>query len=189
MAGSLVALSNVLASSSREGEFTQPRASHFDQLSTVRLRIQTTRRPITRWHGSSGTPLRTRSGRFGRDRAGRGGPGGCAPVAARRLDLFEEIAHFIKGWASSQDSLVGLTMVKDVPPYCPVAQHGLPISRQPRQKQTEGGTAKSKVNPTILPNQMPLPVLQGRIVDQKNSIYSIDKYSNEYIKCGHSTFK
>ena len=107
MAGSLVALSNVLASSSREGEFTQPRASHFDQLSTVRLRIQTTRRPITRWHGSSGTPLRTRSGRFGRDRAGRGGPGGCAPVAARRLDLFEEIAHFIKGWASSQTVWLG----------------------------------------------------------------------------------
>ena len=40
--------------------------------------------------GSSAMPLWTRSGRSGRVQAGRGGLVGCAPVAARRPESFEE---------------------------------------------------------------------------------------------------
>ena len=44
------------------------------------------------------------------------------------------------------------------PPSCPAAQQVLPLSHQPRQNLAEGGTTKIKVNPTILSNQMTLPV-------------------------------
>ena len=60
---------------------------------------------------------------------------------------------------------VGLTLIGDVPPSCPGAQPVLPISHQPRQNQAEGGTAKIKVNPTQVRQEMCHPV-HGR----KNSV-------------------
>ena len=58
-----------------------------------------------------------------------------------------------------------LTLICYVPPSCPAAQPLKPISYQPKQNQADGGTAKIKVNPTQLSNQMPLPVkdIQPRI--------------------------
>ena len=55
-------------------------------------------------------------------------------------------------------SLVELTLIWDIPPSCPAAQPVLPISHQPRQNQAEGGTAKIKVNPTQVRQEMGLPV-------------------------------
>ena len=49
-------------------------------------------------------------------------------------------------------------MIWDVPPSCPGAQPVLPISHQPRQNQAEGGTAKIKVNPTQVRQEMCHPV-------------------------------
>ena len=54
---------------------------------------------------------------------------------------------------------VGLTLIWGVPPSCPAAQPVLPISHQPRQNQAEGGTAKNKVNPTEVRQEMDHPVL------------------------------
>ena len=58
-----------------------------------------------------------------------------------------------------------LTLIWDVPPSCPAAQPVLPISHQPWQNQAEGGTAKIKVNPTEVRQEMSRPGL-GRIGDQ-----------------------
>ena len=49
-------------------------------------------------------------------------------------------------------------MIWDVPPSCPGAQPVLPISHQPRQNQAERGTAKIKVNPTQVRQEMCHPV-------------------------------
>ena len=45
----------------------------------------------------------------------------------------------------------------DVPPSCPPVQPVLPISHQPKQNQAEGVTAKIKVNPTEVRQEMDLP--------------------------------
>ena len=58
----------------------------------------------------------------------------------------------------SWQAWVGLTLIWDVPPSCPAAQPVLPISHQPRQNQAEGGTAKIKVNPTQVRQEMGHPV-------------------------------
>ena len=71
----------------------------------------------------------------------------------------EKIFNYVQGtWPISWRSLVGLTLIWDVPPPCPPAQPVLPISHQPRQNQAEGGTAKIKVNPTQVRQEMGLPV-------------------------------
>ena len=57
-------------------------------------------------------------------------------------------------------SLVGLTLILDVPPTCPAAHPVLLISHQPRQNQAEGGTAKIKVNPTEVRQEMCHPVVR-----------------------------
>ena len=64
------------------------------------------------------------------------------------------------GWSISSVSLGWVDFdLYNVPLSCPAAQPLLPISNQLKQNQTEGGTAKIKVNPTILSDLMPLPVL------------------------------
>ena len=49
-------------------------------------------------------------------------------------------------------------MIWDVPPSCPGAQPVLPISHQPRQNKAERETAKIKVNPTQVRQEMCHPV-------------------------------
>ena len=61
------------------------------------------------------------------------------------------------GWAICSDSRVGLTLISDVPQ---LAQPILPISYQPKQIQEDGGTAKIKVNPPQLSEQMVQPVVK-----------------------------
>ena len=51
-----------------------------------------------------------------------------------------------------------MTLIWDVPQPCPAAQPDLPIYHQPRQNQAKGGTAKIKVNPTDVRQEMVLPV-------------------------------
>ena len=51
-----------------------------------------------------------------------------------------------------------MTLIYDVPLSCPSAQPVLPTSHQPKQNQAEGETAKIKVNPTQLSEQMDIPV-------------------------------
>ena len=62
------------------------------------------------------------------------------------------------GWPISWQTWTGLTLIWDVPPSCPAAQPVLPISHQPRQSKAEGGTAKIKVNPTQIRQEMGHPV-------------------------------
>ena len=45
---------------------------------------------------------------------------------------------------------------------CPAAQPLLLISHKPKQNQAEGGTAKIKINPTQLSEQMDHPVVHIR---------------------------
>ena len=53
---------------------------------------------------------------------------------------------------------VGLTLIWDVPPSCPAAQPVLPISHQPRQNQAKAETAKIKVKPNKVRQEMGHPV-------------------------------
>ena len=65
------------------------------------------------------------------------------------------------GWPIFSDSWVGsvgLTLIYVVPLSCPAVQPLLPTSHQPKQNQAEGGTAKVKVNPTQLSEQVDHPV-------------------------------
>ena len=62
------------------------------------------------------------------------------------------------GGPISWQTSVGLTLIWDVPPSYPAPQPVLPISHQPRQNQAEGGTAKIKVTPTQVCQEMGPPV-------------------------------
>ena len=99
------------------------------------------------------------------------------PLFHRRSDLSPEILLSVvrvfeitildnftsDSWSSSVQgdislrTWVGLTLIWDVPPSCPAAQPVLPISHKPRQNQAEGGTAKIKVNPTQVHQEMCYP--------------------------------
>ena len=57
-----------------------------------------------------------------------------------------------------------MTLIYDVPLSCPAAQPLLPTSHQPKQNQVEGGTAKIKVNPSQLSEQMDHPVLNMYVI-------------------------
>ena len=52
------------------------------------------------------------------------------------------------GWPIVSESWVGLTLIRDTPPTCPLAQPVLLILRLPMQNQAEGEIAKINVNPT-----------------------------------------
>ena len=52
-----------------------------------------------------------------------------------------------------------LTLIRNVPPSCPLAQPVVPISHQPKQNHADGGTAQIKVNPTQVYEQMGHPVV------------------------------
>ena len=72
-------------------------------------------------------------------------------------------------------TLVGSTLIRMFHSSCPaVLPIILPISHQPKQNQADSGTAKIKVNPTILPDHMPKPI-QPALVDKAISTKSLVK--------------
>ena len=83
--------------------------------------------------------------------------GGCLSSVFLSRPLLTVSSKMDKISRTNNTYFIG-TMVWDVPPSCPAAQPVLPISNQPNQNQAEGGTAKIKVNPTQVRQEMCHPV-------------------------------
>ena len=73
-------------------------------------------------------------------------------------NMTRSVILIFTGWSISPQSWVGLTWIYDDTLSCPAAQPLLPTSHQPKQNQAEGGTAKIKVNPTQVHQEMCHPV-------------------------------